>query len=273
MTLTTPHNNGLGYLPDAPDQRDRFYHGGGELKRVRAFVDLRGTGFLPGVWDQGQLGSCTAHGALAAFLFAAAKAGVSDPMLSRLMVYYRARQLEGTTDLDAGAQIRDAIKACAAGVAPETDWPYEISRYAEAPPTQADLDAIENRATEYLSVGRWGPAIQACLEDGYPVVIGVRLYSSFEGDQAWSTGVVPYPEPGESEVGGHCMLVVGAGYGWEWATHGFATDGFPDAIAGRRYALVRNSWGADAYVGGHLLLPMPYLHRHGNDFWTIRQAT
>ena len=264
MNVVTPGGHGLGHIPDAPDARDFLL----ETPTIvqHQFVDLCRTGLLPPVWDQGQLGSCTAHGSVAAFLYAAAKAGTSLPMLSRLEVYFKARLAEGTADQDSGAMIRDAIKACAAGVAPETDWPYDPSTFTTMP-SGVETDSIYHAVT-YRGVDHTRAGMQLCLTAGFPVVIGVPLWASFESDAAMSSGVIPHPDPSEALLGGHCMLAVGIGYGSEWKRD----DQFPAAVDKVLYCKIRNSWGTDIYAGGYLLMGMPYLRRHGGDFWMIEAA-
>ena len=47
---------------------------------------------------------------------------------SRLFLYYNERSLEGTTKIDSGATIRDAVLALTNyGICQETSWPYDIS--------------------------------------------------------------------------------------------------------------------------------------------------
>ena len=68
-------------------------------------------GLEPDIWDQGQLGSCTAHGTLRVLEVEQARFGrVPVPLnLSRLMVYYTGRSLEGMVNQDSGCEIRDEI--------------------------------------------------------------------------------------------------------------------------------------------------------------------
>lgn len=265
---TTPSGRGLGLLPDVTDHRDHLYAHAPELSAYK-FVDLEKDPATPPIWDQGQLGSCTAHGTLAAFLFAAATAGVSDPMLSRLQLYYNTRKIEGTVSEDAGAQIRDAIKAAGQGIAPETDWPYNIAKFATAPSSKAVKDAKANEALNYQRVIDSQGGIQACLSEGFPVVIGATLYESFEAQAQIDSGVIPMPKRGESVLGGHCMAVWGIGYGRDWK----AAGQFPKAADATLYAKVRNSWGPDVYQRGYLLMPIGYLAAYGSDFWTIRRVS
>jgi C1A family cysteine protease len=114
-----------GWLPDLPDHRDQLYGAPVELAAAPpAKVDLRPQ--CPLVYDQGQLGSCTANAIAAAIQFDRMKqklAQVFPP--SRLFIYYNERAIEHTIDSDSGAQIRDGIKSVGKqGDCPESEWPY-----------------------------------------------------------------------------------------------------------------------------------------------------
>src|SRR3954470_19497724 len=87
---------------------------------------------MPEVYDQGQLGSCTANSIGAILEFNQLKQEEKDATTpSRLFIYYNERAMEGTVDQDSGAEIRDGIKSVAQlGAPPETDWPYEINEFA-----------------------------------------------------------------------------------------------------------------------------------------------
>ena len=102
-------------------------------KGLPAKVDLRPQ--CPPVYDQGQLGSCTANGIAAAIEFDQRKQGNKEFVPSRLFIYYNERVIEGTVSQDSGAQIRDGVKVVAKlGAPPETDWPYNIAKFAQKPP-------------------------------------------------------------------------------------------------------------------------------------------
>ena len=74
-----------GWLPDLPDQRDHFYAAPVELAGVLpAKVDLRPQ--CPPVYDQGQLGSCTANAIAAAIEFDRLKLKLADFTPSRLFI-------------------------------------------------------------------------------------------------------------------------------------------------------------------------------------------
>lgn len=265
MTTVTPGGHGLGLIPDEHDDRDFRVSYRGDLPD---FIDLESDPAMPAVWDQGQLGSCTAHGTLAAFAWASNKGGSNDPMLSRLQIYYNTRALEGTTDQDSGGQIRDAIKASTQGVAPETDWPYDIAKFATKPSAKAVKAAKQNVDLQYLRVDASNQGITSCLADGFPVVVGLTLFPSFESDEAIKSGVCAGDTDG-SPIGGHCMAVVGRGPGSAWLSQ------FPMANPTAIYAKLRNSWGTGVYKGGYLLMPMAYLSdpNLGSDYWSVRKVS
>src|SRR5439155_537525 len=78
---------------------------------VRDEVDPRGD--LPPVFDQGQLGSCTANAVAGAVEYDAKLNGTDPGALSRLWIYYYERKIEGSpADQDTGAYGRDGFKVC-----------------------------------------------------------------------------------------------------------------------------------------------------------------
>jgi len=113
-----------GWIPDLPDQRDFVYAAPAPFQRnLPPKVDLSKK--CPPVYDQGQLGSCTANAIAAAIEFDQKKKFIP----SRLFIYYNERAMEGTIASDSGAQIRDGIKSVAKdGVCSEATWPYVIGK-------------------------------------------------------------------------------------------------------------------------------------------------
>ena len=96
----------FGWVPDIPDARDFLYSAPqAVLTSLPPKTDLRKQ--CPSVYDQGQLGSCTANSIGAAFEFDQLKQGQQDFMPSRLFIYYNERAIEGTVGSDSGAMIRD----------------------------------------------------------------------------------------------------------------------------------------------------------------------
>jgi C1A family cysteine protease len=243
-----------GWLPDLPDQRDHFYAAPVERAVVLpASTDLRPQ--CPPVYDQGQLGSCTANAIAGAIQFDRLKQRLAQVFVpSRLFIYYNERALEHTIVSDSGAQIRDGIKSVARqGDCPETEWPYVITKFKTKPAPRCYADALKYLVVSYQRLTPVLSQLKGCLASGYPFVFGFTVYESFESAQVARTGHASLPGAGERAIGGHA--VVGVGY--------------HDA---KQWFIVRNSWGNRWGLKGYFTLPYAYLtdENLASDFWTIR---
>src|SRR5262249_51216165 len=152
----------------------------GVLKSLPNKVDLRPQ--CPPVYDQGQLGSCTANAIGAALQFDQIKQGQQSFAPSRLFIYYNERVMEHTVNDDAGAMIRDGIKSVAKlGAPPEVpDWPYVISKFKTKPPAIAYTHALKYQAILYQRLVQNLDQLKGCLAAGFPFVFGIAVYESFE---------------------------------------------------------------------------------------------
>lgn len=239
-----------GWRPDKPDFRDKVCKLRA-AKGVSTNIDLRNTGWLPPVYDQGQTSSCTGNAIAAAVEYGMKAQSKHDFVPSRMFIYYNERLMEGTTDTDAGAEIRDGIKVVASqGVPPETVWPFDPNHLLVKPSDQAYTEATKQIIKQYSRVPVKLANIQNVLTHKIPVVFGVTLYDSFESDVVASNGMVPMPNPSERVVGGHAMLIVGSN-----DTH----------------FIVRNSWGEGWGDKGYCYMPHEYVANENlaDDFWAI----
>jgi C1A family cysteine protease len=254
MKTTMLHlNNRLGWVPDIPDHRDHSYAAPiGWLVKLPPKVDLRAQ--CPPVYDQGQLGSCTANAIAAAIEFDQMKQKMEYFMPSRLFVYYNERAMEGTIDSDSGAQIRDGIKSInKQGDCPEKLWPYIVVRFADKPSASCYTNAVKHKAVLYQRVSRIANQMKGCLASGYPFVFGFSVYESFMNPTIAKSGHAVMPKPKESLEGGHAVLAVGYDDVHQWF-------------------IVRNSWGIVWGLEGYFTMPYDYLldEHLSDDFWTIR---
>jgi C1A family cysteine protease len=242
-----------GWTPDLPDHRDHLYAApAAVLRKIPSQVDLRSQ--CPPVYDQGELGSCTANAIAAAIEFDRKKQHLSDFVPSRLFIYYNERVMEGTVDSDSGAQIRDGIKSVSKqGACPEKEWPYDINKFTVKPPAQCYQDALKDRAVSYSRLTHNLNQMKGCLASGYPFIFGFTVYESFESQAVTQTGHAPMPQPNEQVLGGHAVLAVGYDDSHQWF-------------------LVRNSWGTQWGMQGYFTLPYAYLidPNLADDYWTIR---
>jgi C1A family cysteine protease len=248
------HN--FGWIPDIPDHRDFMYAAPiVNLAALPASVDLR-PNCPKEVYDQGKLGSCTANAIAGALEFDQIKQALPTFTPSRLFIYYNERAKEGTLGADSGAQIRDGIKTVGTiGACPESDWPYDITKFTEKPPAPAYHDAPLGKALQYQRVPQVLNQMKGCLASGYPFVLGFTVYESFESDQVAKTGEAPMPATNEQVLGGHAVMAAG----------------YDDSS--QRF-LVRNSWGPGWGMAGYFTLPYAYLTdaNLADDFWTVRMV-
>src|SRR5438067_442543 len=121
---------GFSWTPDLPDYRDHTY--AAPLAKLTATaplpakVDLRRN--CPPVYNQGNIGSCTANAIAAALQFDRKKQGLTDFVPARLFIYYNERAMDHSIGTDAGAMIRDGIKIVVKQRAsPEDQWTYDDS--------------------------------------------------------------------------------------------------------------------------------------------------
>lgn len=253
-------NRAYGWIPSKPSLKVGVY----KPKRVKEAdlpnsVDLRSTFRDP--YDQGQLGSCTANGI----------AGVIEHRMivanykwqfrpSRLFIYYNERDMEGTVDQDAGAEIADGVDSInKLGVCPEIiynnepqpDWvlPYsdDANTFKQKPSDACYKDALLHQSLKDESVALTRANVLNTLAAGVPIVFGFTVYSSFESQSTMDTGIMKVPGFLEQVLGGHCVVAVG---------YLLNTPMGNQKI--KDWVLVRNSWGTDVYgdLKGHFWMPL-----------------
>jgi C1A family cysteine protease len=236
-------------IPDKTDLRDQIFKTTKSVHTLASTVDLRSK--MSPVVDQGQLGSCSANAICSGLReYLELKKNVSFVALSRLYLYWHERDIEGTIGKDAGAQIRDGMAVLKKlGVCPEADFPYEISTYNDTPKMKAETDAAAYKIVTYSRVNDL-TMLKTSLAEEYPVVIGFKVYSSFESGEVAATGQVPMPQVGEEFLGGHAVLAVG----------------YDDL---RQVVICKNSWGLNWGDHGYFYLPYGYWEKkYVDDMWT-----
>jgi C1A family cysteine protease len=238
----------LGWVKDLPDHRDYY-----RLLPATTYpdeFDLRPS--MPPVYDQGDLGSCTANALAGLIEYDLMKQATPVGIVpSRLFLYYNERDLEGTTGYDSGAEIRDGIKTLSAqGICPEGDWPYNISDFTVKPTDNCYTDALQYTIVQYARVSQTDEYFKATLSSGFPIAFGFSVYENFENQVVNNNGLVTVPDNKESLLGGHAVLLVG-----------YTKD----------YYIVRNSWGIGFGIAGYFYMDPMYLKNPdlSSDFWTV----
>ena len=286
--IRTVEGFGLGWLPDYPDFRDYTPGGGcspqGDQRIVPLLLDAAGVaeptadlptsvdlraGFSP-VEDQGRLGSCTANAGAGLLEYFERTAFGRHLDASRLFLYKATRDLMGVTG-DTGAFLRTTMQAMVLfGVPPEEFWPYDDrgDAYDAEPGAFCYSFAQAYQALQYYRLDPPGTTatdllarIKTNLAAKLPSMYGFTVFSSYtEADGAG--GELPYPQPGEKQVGGHAMVT--AGYD---DTKRIRNAPNPGAL------LVRNSWGPGWGDHGYGWLPYDYVTSGlATDWWSLIKA-
>ena len=238
----------LGWKRPLPQKHKNMYFPKRGAVALPTSVDLRP--LCPAVYDQGNLGSCTANAGAALAQFVMKKTGHPWYVPSRLAIYYWERVLENDVGDDSGATLTDCINVLTKQGAPhESLWWYNIAKFTIKPNKAVAADGLNHLMTKGLAITQDLTHIKTCLAEGYPVIFGFTVYSSFEN--IGSNGIMPMPKSSESVLGGHAVMAVG----------------YDDA---KQYVTVRNSWGAGWGASGYFYMPYAFISDkdYADDFWT-----
>ena len=220
--------------------------------------------------DQGQLGACTAfamgrglrqfdelkearmyaqQSPFGGFYNVPVQAAASFTELSPLWFYYAERVADGSdVSQDTGSTITTGMNVLTSqGIPPETDWPYDITKFSQKPPAKAYQDASEFKLSSKTPLNTLDD-IKATVASGWPVVFGFQVYDNFMG--IGSDGMMPMPTASNYVEGGHAVMVLG----------------YDDA---RQVLIIRNSWGASWGDHGYFYMPYAYVTPDNvSDIWT-----
>jgi len=226
-------------------------------------VDLRNE-YMPPIFNQEQLGSCTANGLAAAFSYQYNVEFKKQIIPSRLFIYYNERRLEGTISTDSGAAISDGVKVLETlGTCTEASWPYIISKFAVRPPAQDYKFALKQKVTQASQVNATVADFKTAIANGYPVVMGFSVPATVEN--IGSNGFMPPYDKNNSEdqiLGGHCVCAVGF------------DDNMTDNINPAGYFIIRNSWGEQYANNGYFYMPYSFFDSGLiSDCWVLDLVT
>jgi hypothetical protein len=169
---------------------------------------------LPPVRDQGQQGSCTGHGTTGALMWSYKAKRNAAVQLSPAFAYFQARVIEASVKEDAGAEIRDVIKAAAKfGVSLEQYAPYNPNKLT----TSVSARAMNNATSHQVGLGYYrcddpkgGDRTKTvdnmlrALNAKMGIVDGFSWFSCLDTAEVDNTGVMPVPTAKDRLEGGHC---------------------------------------------------------------------
>lgn len=221
-----------------PDHRDHQLKLTTIRPGLRASVNLQSK--LPFVFDQGAIGSCTANSAGSMYSWVVNNNSGQLFIPSRLFLYYNTRMIEGTTDYDSGATLRDTMRSLRNyGVCPETSWPYLYDKLTIQPAQNCYDEGSIRQALSYAAVPISLAPMKNVLQNR-PFILGILVYASFFNPTVSRTGYVPVPDTRKEKLlGGHAILILG----------------YDDR---KKCFFCRNSWGTSWGLKGDFYLPYAY---------------
>jgi C1A family cysteine protease len=243
---------------DEPDHRDFIFKAeklGVDNVILPPTYDLRATGCIPPILNQGQIGSCGPNQISNALRFCLKKNKCVDFQPSRLFIYFFTRLFEGSPlNQDTGISIRGGLNAVQKyGACSENNWGYDTSKFT-VQPTKESITAARSHIPgfKYISIPQNLTNIKQAVYGGFPVILGIQLYDSFESDTVARTGVVPMPNKSkEALLGGHCVSLIG----------------YDD---NKKVFIMMNSWGNWGNKG-FFTLPYDYILNSdlSSSFWIV----
>jgi C1A family cysteine protease len=224
-------------IPDKPDARDHLAAPPSPGAVIAAQVDLRE--WFPPIRNQGQEGACTMFAGTAILSWLYKRFKNQEYVFSPQFGYRAERIIEGSLDVDDGAQSRTMMAIMKdTGICLETSDPYVDTGW-RTPTTHKQLsEAHLYRIGAYHRIVDL-ETLKSVLASGYVASLAIRVFESFESDAVAQTGMVPLPQPTEKNLGGH--EVVACGYSDTSKT-----------------LIVRNSWDVTWGDQGYFYLPYGY---------------
>ena len=206
---------------------------------------------LPKVKNQGSAGKCQSC-AFASAVEEDDKGYNPSPIFH----YYNIRKTDNTLDdINAGGTLRGTCKvAVKYGIADEKFWADDNKLWNTEPSEEAYDNALLHKNFEYYratTIREIKEALYMAQKTGKQqfVILGIKIYESFESDDCLATGVVPMPNVNlEKLEGGHAVVC-------------FAYDS--------EYLYFLNSWGEDLGDKGVFKIKYDIFQELYMDSWVV----
>lgn len=214
------------------------------------------------VRNQGNRGACVAFSLTAIHEYAVRTA--ED--YSERDLYYAAKRIDGSPGACGTTQAAASQALASSGQCLESAWSYNPNADCNAHGTPPGSPSRQTQGLVALNPHDI-VAIKTALADKRPVAISVPVYNSwFQSPAVARTGRITMPIVGESDVGGHCMCIVG-----------YQDDG-PATVTetpGGGFFILRNSWGTTLwgsqcpFGAGYGTIPYGYIAAFNWEAYTL----
>jgi len=220
------------------------------------YVDLRNIHDIP-IYNQLSLNSSPANAIVYCYHYELLKnENFYKNIPSRLFLYYNQYNSLINSENDIiGTSIFSGLNILHnLGVCSEETYPYDIIS-EKSPSEEAYKEASENKIIAYNAIDQNIYQLKATLINGYPILFGFNVYSSFLSDSVSENGNVTIPSDNEELIGHHAAVIIG----------------YDD---GDKVFLVRNSWGSEWGDSGYCYIPYEYIlnQNYASDFWILKKS-
>jgi len=235
-------------------------------EKIMPVVDLRP--FASPVMNQGNTAcgvACAYVGVLEWIQIKKARGRVPLVPLSVLYAYMLVRKAEGTWPTDSGASIIELAKVLKTGICTDKTWPFKEEEIDKNPPNiiTCAAEAKGRKFSEQVFAIRTPQDAFVCLAEGYPVVGGLGIYSSWPGilkNPDDLSGKITTPKKEDEFLGGHAVGF----YGYNRLDKDMTSPTMKDEVIPARTIIGKNSWGTGWGKDGWFFLPFDYFN--GPDF-------
>lgn len=201
------------------------------------------------IYDQGNIGSCTANALLTCFEY-----HNCNFKGSRLFLYYNSRLFDNDLYNDNGSTLKTGINVLKKfGICNESLYQYDENNFKIIPHANAYINAQNNKVIIASQLNNDINSIKLALTKQKLIAVSIILYKSFELNNVSETGIVQMPNiNSEILLGGHSVVCMG----------------YDDT---NKHFIMLNSWGKDWGDNGYFYLPYNYLINPNlaDELWTI----
>ncbi len=208
---------------------------------------------LTPISNQGSLSSCAGNATADATELLLGLQNSKIVQLSRLFIYYNARNIDKATNKDEGTYIKSCFQSIMTlGVCPEDLWVYDAKKVYLKPNLMAYAAGNDNKIQNFYRIASSGyqkaDDVELALKANHPVVFGCGISQEFANDFN-RLGEKVWDMPSTS-IGGHAMIITGV-----------------RVNNGKREFQIRNSWGSAWGSKGRTWMTENYLMNGFSDLW------